>query len=76
MAEKRGFEEKLTELEEIVRQLENGDVRLDEMLELFEKGIGLTKECTKELTDAEQKISILMKKNNGEITEEPFAPMK
>ena len=43
------------------------------MIELFEKGVGLTKECTNALNAAEQKITILMKnRDNGEMTEQPF----
>lgn len=70
------FEKNLKELEEIVRALESGDVTLDEMLSLFEKGISLTKSCTKQLDKAEQKINILIKNENGEITEEEFEGIK
>lgn len=75
MAEKKKeicFEENLKELEEIVKKLEGGDVSLDEMLELFEQGIARTKECTNQLKNAEQKINILIKNNDGEIEEKPF----
>ena len=72
MAENR-FEDKLKELGRIVEELENGDVDLENMLALFENGIKLTKECTKELTDAEQKINILLKEVGGEMVEKPFA---
>jgi len=76
MAENRvTFEESLKELELIVKKLENGDATLDEMLELFEKGIARTKECNAQLKNAEQKISILMKDATGEIKEEPFDVM-
>lgn len=69
---KVSFEENLRELENIVRRLENGDVGLDEMLELFEQGISRTKECNEQLKNAEQKISILMKNTSGEIEEKPM----
>lgn len=73
MPEKKNkFEDKLKELGGIVESLESGEVELEDMLSLFEKGIKLTKECTKELTEAEQKINVLIKSVNGEITEEPF----
>ncbi len=73
MAEKKiTFEESLKELEDIVRKLESGDASLDEMLELFEKGIARTKECNAQLKNAEQRISILMKNSSGEIEEKPF----
>lgn len=77
MAEnKENFEKNLKELEEVCKSLENGNVGLDEMLALFEKGIGLTKKCTKLLDEAEQKINILIKRENGEFEEEKFEGLK
>lgn len=68
------FEKNLKELESVVKTLESGEVTLDQMLELFERGITLTKQCTNALDSAEQKINILMKnRETGEITEQPFA---
>lgn len=68
------FEKNLKELEGVVRQLEGGEVTLDEMLALFENGIKLTRECTEALDNAEQKINILMKNRvTGEMEEKPFA---
>lgn len=75
MTEKKttdGFEEKLKELENIVKTLENGDVSLDDMLTLFERGIKLTKSCSETLNNAEQKITMLIKGMNGEMDEQPF----
>ena len=54
------FEENLKELEQTVKKLEEGNVSLDEMLTLFENGIRLTKSCTAQLDEAEQKINILL----------------
>lgn len=77
MAEiKNDFEKNLKELEEVVRALEGGKVSLNEMLELFEKGIKLTQNCTEQLDKAEQKINILMKNENGEMTEVKFDGIK
>ena len=70
------FEKNLKELEETVKKLEEGNISLDEMLTLFEKGIKLTKNCTSQLDNAEQKINILMKSENGEMTEEKFGSLK
>ena len=42
------------------------------MLNLFEEGIKRTKECTKQLKNAEQKVTVLMKGLNGELEEQPF----
>ncbi len=70
------FEKNLKELEGVVKALESGDVTLEQMLELFERGIKLTKQCTNALDTAEQKINILMRnKETGEITEQPFGGM-
>ncbi|MCI5893334.1 MAG: exodeoxyribonuclease VII small subunit [Clostridiales bacterium] len=67
------FENNLKELESVVKQLESGDVTLDEMLGLFERGIKLTRGCTAALDEAEQKISILMRnRETGEMEEQPF----
>lgn len=54
------FEKSIKELEEIVAKLESGDTALDESLELFEKGINLSKECNKMLDNAEKKVSVLI----------------
>ena len=70
--EKHSFEENLKELETVVKSLESGNVSLDEMLGLFERGVALTKECTKQLDSTEQKINILIKKADGSMAEEPF----
>lgn len=73
--EKQNFETSLKELEQVVKSLEGGEVSLDEMLSLFEKGVKLTKECTGALDAAEQKINILMQnRETGEMEEQPFAP--
>ena len=53
------FENSLKELETIVRELESGEVNLDESLKKFEKGIELYKDCRQTLQSAEKKIKIL-----------------
>ena len=53
------FEESIGELEEIVRQLEKGELPLEESLKQFEKGIGLARRCQAVLEQAEQKIHLL-----------------
>ena len=62
------FEKNLKELEVVVKELEGGDVTLDQMLELFEKGVKLTKQCTAALDAAEQKINILNEAIGSSIT--------
>lgn len=61
------FEEALRALEETVKKLESGETTLEEAMELFEKGVGLTKECSKLLEGAELKVTQLL---DGE--EKPF----
>lgn len=53
------FEQSIKELEDIVKQLEKGELSLDESLKQFEKGIGLARSCQTILNDAEQKIETL-----------------
>ena len=53
------FEEAMKELEETVKKLESGETTLDESMELFEKGIGLSKELREVLDKAEQKVTKL-----------------
>ncbi len=65
------FEEAMTELEQLVEQMERGDISLEESLKSFERGIRLTRACQQALQDAEQKVQILLEKN-GQQTLEPF----
>ena len=65
------FEAKMEELENIVKELENGDLNLDDSLVKFEEGMKLSKECGKILDNAEKKITILLEKD-GEIKETNF----
>ncbi|MFI4919211.1 MAG: exodeoxyribonuclease VII small subunit [Legionellales bacterium] len=53
------FEQSITELEEIVKQLEKGELTLEDSLKQFEKGIGLARSCQSVLNQAEQKIEQL-----------------
>ncbi|MDD5322603.1 MAG: exodeoxyribonuclease VII small subunit [Methylococcales bacterium] len=65
------FEDSLAELEQLVSQLEQGDISLEESLKFFERGVTLTRTCQKALQEAEQKVQILIEKN-GTQTLEPF----
>jgi exodeoxyribonuclease VII small subunit len=71
MAEKK-FEAAMARLEEIVQELEKGDVPLEQSLKLFEEGIKLSRICNKRLEEAERKVEILLKDKNGNVTAEPF----
>ena len=68
------FEKSLSELEGIVSQLENGDLPLEDSLELFERGIKLSRECRERLTKAERRIEILMKDADGNLSAAEFTP--
>jgi exodeoxyribonuclease VII small subunit len=59
-------------LEEIVKAMESGDAMLDESLALYEEGVKLIKFCTKALDDAEQKVKILQKGEDGALVEVDF----
>lgn len=65
------FEESIKKLEEIVTELEKGELNLDESVEKFEEGMKISKECNNILQNAEKRISILLE-NDGEVTEEDF----
>lgn len=65
------FETDLDALENLVTQLERGDLSLEESLKNFEQGVKLTRQCQAALKDAEQKVTILLEKN-GELVQEPF----
>jgi len=71
MAEKN-FEAALDRLEEIVEELEKGDVALEQSLKLFEEGIKLSRICTKRLEDAERRVDILLKDKAGNMVAQPF----
>lgn len=66
------FEKSLTRLDEIVRQMERGDVPLEDALKLFEEGTGLVASCGKLLDEAELKVVQLTKGADGEPVETEF----
>ena len=68
----KSFESSLEELEQIVRQLEGGDLPLDRSLELFEQGVRLSRECQKRLDEAERKVEILLRGNDSGYKPAPF----
>ena len=72
MKDSKTFEDSLNELEKIASNLENGELGLDEAIIEFEKGINLSKECSKKLDEAEKRINILVQGEDGELKEESF----
>ena len=65
------FEKNMSDLENIVTELEKGDLNLDESISKFEEGIKISKQCNKILEEAEKKITILLEKD-GEVKDENF----
>ncbi len=67
------FESCLDELEKVVKELEGGDLSLDRSIALFERGMGLSELCRKQLEEAETRVEMLVRKE-GKIVAEPFRP--
>jgi exodeoxyribonuclease VII small subunit len=73
---KPDFERSLARLEEVVRRLESPQLALDEAMKLFEEGVQLSRECQKQLEEAEGRVEILLKKADGKLVAEAFEPEK
>lgn len=69
--ENETFEKSLEQLENIANELERGSLSLEKSIEIFEKGIKLSKECSEKLDKAEKRINILVQTENG-LAEEKF----
>jgi len=65
------FEDSLGRLEEIVRKMEAGDMSLEESLKAFEEGIKLARLCARKLDEAERRVEILLKQEDG-MAVKPF----
>jgi exodeoxyribonuclease VII small subunit len=65
------FEEALAELEQIVRRLEGGQVRLDEAILFYERGTLLKRHCERKLNEAQQRVDRIVIGGDGPITAEP-----
>ncbi len=63
----KNFESSLEELEQVVEQLESGDLDLDASLAAFEKGVGLVKFCNQKLNEVEKKVELLVKDKEGKL---------
>jgi len=68
----KDFESALKSLEEIVQQLEGGDLTLDRALELFEEGVKISRFCNGKLEDAERKVEMLVQSSDGATQEVDF----
>ncbi len=69
---KKTFEQSMEQLEQIVQELESGDLPLEKAIKKFEEGIQLSKLCAKKLDETEKKVSLLLEDEQGNITEAPF----
>ncbi|MBT8341263.1 MAG: exodeoxyribonuclease VII small subunit [Desulfatitalea sp.] len=72
MTAKLTFEKALEKLEQIVHEMEAGQLPLDNALKKFEEGMKLSRFCTEKLNETEEKITQLMEAANGSIREAPF----
>ena len=73
MAQKMNFEKKLGRLEEIVQNMEEGDLALEDSLKMFEEGVKLSRECHEQLSQAEQRVQKLLQVNkDGSVESEPY----
>ena len=70
----KDFESALKSLEDIVTQLEGGELTLDRALQLFEEGVRLSRFCHEKLEEAERKVEILTRASDGTLKETPFSP--
>ncbi|HEX6439366.1 MAG TPA: exodeoxyribonuclease VII small subunit [Candidatus Binatia bacterium] len=66
------FEEAIANLEQVVEQLESGDLSLEDSLAVFEKGVGLVRYCNQRLSEVEKKVELLVKDKDGQLQLKPF----
>ena len=66
------FEKAMQRLEQIVEDLEKGELDIDKSLEIFEEGIKMSRVCSKKLNEAEAKIEKLTQSQKGELASEMF----
>jgi exodeoxyribonuclease VII small subunit len=64
-AKSKSFETQLASLEQVVHELERGDLPLEESLKLFEEGVRLSRECQERLNQAERRIEVLLRDSDG-----------
>jgi exodeoxyribonuclease VII small subunit len=68
----KSFEEAINRLENVVMELEEGELSLEDALKKFEEGIELSRFCTQKLTHAEEKVERLLKNAQGEFKTKPL----
>jgi len=67
------FEEALSQLETIVRQMETGQVKLEDAVQAYEKGIALKKHCEEKLKVAKLRVEQITLSSQGEVSTKPFS---
>lgn len=65
------FEQSLGDLQKLVERLESGELSLEDSLGAFEQGVSLTRDCQQALSQAEQKVQLLVEQH-GRLSTEPF----
>lgn len=73
-SENLSFEEALSELETIVKNLETGKAPLEDSIASYERGVALKKHCEKKLKEAQTKIEKIAINENGDVSSSPAAP--
>ncbi len=68
------FEKAMKQLEQIVSELETGDLPLEKAIKKFEEGVKLSRYCSDALDRTEKKAMMLLKKDDGTVIEQPFSP--
>lgn len=68
----KSFEQSMKQLEQIVEQLETGELPLEKALKKFEDGMKLSRSCSAMLDETERKINLLIEDRNGTISEQPL----
>ncbi len=63
------YEDAIQRLEDVVKQLESGEIPLQKSMELFEEGVALAKFCSQQLDDAEAKVQVLLEKDGQNLRE-------
>ncbi len=67
MGREPSFEEAMDRMEEIIKQLEDGELDLDKCLEVFEEGVRMYRHCTAKLDQAEGKVKVIMQDDGGKV---------
>ena len=66
------FEEALAELEQIVRGLENGQQKLEDAINAYERGAALRRHCETQLTEAEARVAAIVQNADGSLSTRPL----